>query len=290
MKPTYLITGATGQLGHQVITHLLKTIPANQIAALVRDTEKSDDLRELGVSVRMGDYTKPQTLLSALEGVDKLLLISSSDFNDRIGQHRNVIDAAVANGVSHIFYTGVTMHNPQESSLKPLLYDHVETEEYIQASGLSYTFLRNGLYMEVIPMFTGESVLQTGIFFPSGDGKVAFASRSDLAEATATLLTADNTAGKTYALTGNHSYSFGEIAQILGKLSGKEVPFVSPPSEVYENTLRSFSLPEGIIFMSTLFGSSIKNGDFEAVNSTLEDLLGRPGKSLEDFLRETYSL
>jgi NAD(P)H dehydrogenase (quinone) len=171
-----------------------------------------------------------------------------------------------------------------------LLYSHFETEDYIKSTGLANTFLRNGLYQEVIPMFTGEAVLQTGVFFPSGDGKVAFASRSDLAEATATLLTAPDTAGKVFALTGKQAYSFGEVAQLLSKLSGKDVPFVSPSSDVYENTLRSFSLPEGIITMSTLFASSIQNGDFKEQNTTLEELLGRPEKSMENFLRETYSL
>lgn len=290
MKPTYLITGATGILGSQIVQYLLKTLPASQVAVLVRNPEKATELKNLGVEIRKGDYHQADSLPAALEGIEKLLLISSSDFNDRFGQHKNVIDAAVNAGVSHIFYTSVTLRNPGESTIRPLLYSHFETEDYIKSTGLAYTFLRNGLYQEVIPMFTGEAVLQTGIFFPSGEGKVAFASRSDLAEATATLLTAPDTAGKVFALTGKQAYSFGEVAQLLIKLSGKDVPFVSPSSELYENTLRSFSIPEGIITMSTLFASSIQNGDFEEENTTLEELLGRPEKSMENFLRETYSL
>lgn len=290
MKPTYLITGATGILGSQIVKHLLKNLSASQVAVLVRDPEKATELKNLGVEIRKGDYHKADSLPAALEGIEKLLLISSSDFNDRFGQHKNVIDAAVKAGVTHIFYTGATLRNPEESTIKPLLYSHFETEDYIKSTGLAYTFLRNGLYQEVIPMFAGEAVLQTGVFFPSSDGKVAFASRSDLAEATATLLTAPDTAGKVFALTGKQAYSFSEIAQLLSKLSGKDVPFVSPSSEEYENTLRSFSLPEDIITMSTLFASSIRNGDFEEENTTLEELLGRPEKSIENFLRETYSL
>ena len=290
MKPTYLITGATGILGSQIVQYLLKDLPASKVAVLVRDPEKATELKNLGVEIRKGDYHHADSLPAALEGIEKLLLISSSDFNDRFGQHKNVIDAAVNAGVSHIFYTGVTLRNPEESTIRPLLYSHFETEDYIKSTGLAYTFLRNGLYQEVIPMFTGEAVLQTGVFFASGDGKVAFASRSDLAEATATLLTAPDTAGKVFALTGKQAYSFSEVAQMLTKLSGKDVPFVSPSSEVYENTLRSFSLPEGIITMSTLFASSIQNGDFEEENTTLEELLGRPEKSMENFLRENYSL
>lgn len=290
MNPTYLITGATGQLGNQLVRHLLKQTPASQIAVLVRHPEKAKDLEELGVSIRQGDYHQSASLQAAMKGISKLLLISSNDFNDRFGQHKNVIDAAKSAGVAHIFYTGVTMDNPENSPLRPLLYSHFETEAYLQSSGMAFTFLRNGLYQEVIPMFSGESVLQTGIFFPSGEGKVAFASRSDLAEAIAKLLTATVTEGKTYFLSGKNTYSFGEIAKTLGKLSGKEIPFLSPPNEAFEATLRSFAVPEAIITMASLFSAGIKNGEFEAVNSTLEQILDRPEKSIEDFLKETYSL
>jgi NAD(P)H dehydrogenase (quinone) len=187
-----LITGASGQLGRQVVLNALKKVEANQIVVMVRDAAKVQDLADLGIEIRIGDYHKPETLNTALNGISKLLLISSNDFNNRLDQHKNVIDAAKNAGVKHILYTGVSLKDINQSPLKPMLADHFLTEEYIISSGLTYTFLQNSLYAEVIPMFVGENVMETGIYFPAADGKVPFVLRSDLAEVTANILTEGN--------------------------------------------------------------------------------------------------
>lgn len=284
-----LITGATGHLGSLVVENLLSKIPANQIAVLVRDANKAIDLTAKGVNVRVGSYQDKASLETALEGIDKVLLISSNEFNDRIGQHKNVVDAAKNAGVKHILYTGVTLKDIATSPLKPLLGDHYETEDYIKKSGLDYTFLQNGLYQEVIPMFAGPNVLETGIFFASGDGKVAFASRADLAEATAHILTTEGHENKTYNFTGSTANSFAEIANELSEISGKKVGFVSPDSENFEATLKQFGLPEGIVLMSVLFAAAIKNNDFEISYSDLENILGRKPTDLKTFLNTNFS-
>ncbi|WP_300664830.1 NAD(P)H-binding protein, partial [Fluviicola sp.] len=89
-----LITGATGNLGRATVDFLLKKVPANELAVLVRDENKVPDLKEKGVTIRIGDYHDKNSLIAALAGVDKVFLISSNDFNDRLGQHQRVIDAA----------------------------------------------------------------------------------------------------------------------------------------------------------------------------------------------------
>lgn len=284
-----LITGATGHLGSLVVENLLSKVPASQIAVLVREAQKATDLAAKGVNVRVGSYQNKASLETAFEGIEKVLLISSNDFNDRIGQHKNVVDAAKNAGVKHILYTGVTMKDIEQSPLKPLLADHYETEDYIKSSGLTYTFLQNGLYQEVIPMFVGPNVLETGIFFASGEGKVAFASRADLAEATANILTTEGHENKTYNLTGSIANSFAEIANELSEISGKKVGFVSPESQDFEATLKQFGLPDGIVLMSVLFAAAIKNNDFESPYSDLENLLGRKPTDLKTFLNTTFS-
>lgn len=284
-----LVTGATGQLGGIVVENLLKTTPANEIAVLVRDENKAADLKAKGVEIRVGSYFDKASLTTALQGIDKLLLISSNDFNDRIGQHKNVVDAAKNAGVKHIFYTGVTMKDIETSPLKPLLADHYQTEDYIKESGLTYTFLQNSLYFEVVPMFVGAGVLETGIFFPAGEGKVAFAARQDLGEATATILTTKGHENKTYNLTGSEAYSFAEIASELSALTGKEVAYISPEPAAFEGMLKQFGLPEGIVVMSVLFAAGIKNDDFNLANNTLEQLLGRKTTDLKVFLHATYA-
>jgi NAD(P)H dehydrogenase (quinone) len=284
-----LVTGATGQLGSVVIENLLKTTPASEVAVLVRDENKATDLKAKGVEIRVGSYHDKASLATALQGIEKVLLISSNDFNDRLGQHKNVVDAAKNAGVKHIFYTGVTMKDIETSPLKPLLGDHYQTEDYIKESGLTYTFLQNSLYFEVVPMFVGAGVLETGIFFPAGDGKVAFAARQDLGEATAKILTTEGHENKTYNLTGSETYSFAEIAEELSNLTGKTVTYTSPEPAAFEGMLKQFGLPEGIVVMSVLFAAGIKNDDFSSPSDTLEQFLGRKTTDLKTFLKATYT-
>ena len=201
-----------------------------------------------------------------------------------------MIDAAKAAGVQHIFYTGVAIKNIETSPLKPLLGDHFETEAYIKQSGLTYTFLRNSLYADVVPMFIGANVLETGVFFPAGEGKVAFANRNDLAKAIAKIVASNGHENKTYHLTGSQAHSFSEIASYLSELSGKEVPYISPSSDDFENALKGFGLPESIITMSVLFAAGMKNNDFEEVDGSLKTFIGQEPTSLKTFLKEAYQL
>lgn len=285
-----LVTGATGQLGGSVVENLLTKVPASEIAVLVRDAAKAEHLAAQGVDVRVGSYFDKASLASALQGIEKVLLVSSNDFNDRLGQHKNVVDAAKNAGVKHILYTGVAMKDINESPLKPLLGDHFQTEDYIKESGLTYTFLQNNLYFEVIPMFVGAGVLETGIFFPAGNGKVAFAARQELAKATAIILTTEGHENKTYPLTGSEAYSFAEIAVELSTLSGKNVPYVSPEPAAFEGALKQFGLPEGIILMSVLFAAAVKNEDFDQPSPILETILGHKTMPLAAFLKEAFAL
>lgn len=283
-----LVTGASGQLGSQIVEHLLTTLPASEIAVLVRDEEKAKQLKEKGVRIRIGDYHQPASLVNAFENVDKLVLISSSDFNDRIGQHKNAIDAAKQTGVKHILYTGVSINDIQTSPLKGFLEDHFQTETYIKENGFIYTMLQHSLYLDVIPMFVGEQVLETGVFFPAGDGKVAYASRTELAEAIAKIVVSDAYDNMSLPLTNVENYSYADVAEILTEVSGKEVTYVSPIPEVYEETLKGFGLPEAIIQMSLGFAAGIKNNDFDATFPNLETILGRKPQTLKAYLQSVY--
>lgn len=287
---TILITGATGHLGTAVVANLLKQVQANQISILVRDEVKGRFLKDKRINIKVGNYHDKESLLNAMVGIDKVLLISSSDFNDRLRQHKNVVDAAKKAGIAHIFYTGVAIKDINKSAVKPLLFDHFQTEEHIKASGLTYTFLRNNLYFETIPMFTGENVLDTGIFFPAGEGRVAFASRTDLGAVIATILGGDGHDNKTYSLSGSNTYSFKEIAEEMALLSKKAVTYISPEKQVYEDALRQMGLPEHVVHMSTLFATAIKNNDFDCSSDALEHFLGSKQGTLRNFLKAAFKL
>lgn len=285
-----LVTGASGHLGNIVVEHLLKQLPVEQVSVLVREEQKALHYKEKGIEVRVGNYHDPASLVNAMSGIARVLLISSSEFNNRFGQHKNVIDAAKQAGVKHLLYTGVSMKDIEDSPLKPLLHDHFKTEDYIKQQGFSYTFLRNTLYADIIPMFLGANVLETGIFFAAGEGKVAFATRKDLGEGIAAILAKLETESKVYHLSSTQAHSFTDIARMLTELSGKEVTYVSPDKETFERTLKGFGLPEEIVLMSVLFADGMKHQDFEQTDDTLEKLLGHPQTHLSTFLKETFQL
>jgi NAD(P)H dehydrogenase (quinone) len=283
-----LVTGATGHLGNQIVKNLLAQISPSEIAVLVRDEEKAKELKEKGVQIRIGDYTNPNSLVAAFKGVKKLVLISSNDFNDRFGQHKNAIDASKQAGVEHILYTSMSMNDIETSPLKGFLKDHYETEDYIKHNGFTYTILQHSLYADVIPMFIGEQVLETGVFFPAGEGRVAYASRNDLAEAISKIALSDAYDNQSLPLTNTQNYSYADVAKILTELSGKEVAYVNPTPEVFAETLKGFNLPEPIIQMSLGFAAGINNNDFDKTFPNLETILGRKPQGLKEYLKSVY--
>lgn len=173
-----LVTGATGQLGSLVVQHLLTKVPAEQIAVSVRDPQKAAHLKEAGVDVRHGDFTQPDTLKAAFQGIDRLLMISTAE-GDRVQQHTAAIQAAKAAGVSFIAYTSVV--SARESQLV-LAHDHAKTEEAIVVSGIPHVFLRNNWYVENEKDTILAAVSGAPFLSPIGDGKVGWATRNDYAE------------------------------------------------------------------------------------------------------------
>lgn len=283
-----LVTGATGQLGSAIVNNLLLQVSPSEIAVLVRDEEKAKELKSKGVQIRIGDYKNPNSLVNAFKDVEKLILISSNDFNDRIGQHKNAIDAAKKAGVKHIIYTSMSMNDIETSPLKPFLADHYETEDYIKNNGFTYTMMQHSLYLDVIPMFIGEQVLETGVFFPAGEGRVAFAARTDLAEAISKIVLSNAFDNKNLPLTNAETYSFADVAQVLTELSGKGVAYISPTPQEFEAALKEFGLPEEIIQMSLGFAAGMKNNDFDKVYPNLEEILGRKPLTLKEYLKSVY--
>ncbi|HEY5371085.1 MAG TPA: SDR family oxidoreductase [Hanamia sp.] len=220
-----LITGATGHLGTAVINQLLKNTDSNHIVALARDESKAKFLREKGVEVRLGTFEDTASLDKALQGIEKVLLISTADPN-RFQQHKNVVDAAKKADVKFIVYTSVPLKDLNSAVAKFLLESHFQTEDYIKASGLTYAFLRNNIYVDMVPMYVGEKVFETGIFLPAGDGKLPFALRREMGEGTANLfLQSEQHQNKTYDITNTELYSFEDIAKVLSELSGKTITY-----------------------------------------------------------------
>lgn len=286
-----LVTGATGNFGKATIDFLLnKGIPANSISALVRDVAKAEDLKAKGINLKIGDYDNYGTLVKAFKAVDKLLLVSGSDVVNRGKQQYNAVKAAKEAGVKHIVYTSFERKNETETSpIAFLAKSHIDTENQIKASGMTYTILKNNLYLDTLPLFFGEQVLTTGIFLPAGDTKSAFALRKDMAEAAANILASQGHENKEYALSNTENISLQEIARDLTDLAAKPINYVSPPQDVYVETLTQAGVPAEYIGMFAGFAAAIKQGEFSVEKTDLENLLGRKPTTAKAFLKEVYA-
>ncbi len=283
-----LVTGATGKLGTAVINHLLEKTSANRIAAFVRDASKAANFKEKGVDIRVGNYDDHTSLDRAMQGIAKVLLIAGTDEENRLRQHQNVVNAAKKAG-AHIAYTSRTLKDRHKIANK-LMLGHFQTEDYIKMSGLNYTLFRNVLYMDTIEQFVGESVFDTGIYLPTGQGRVPFALRSEMAEAMANVLLESGCANRIYNLTGSESYSFADVAATLSDLSGKKVKYTPAEQSAFEAQMQEHGVPETMIQRIVGFLTDIKNGQEEEVSPDLGNLLGREPSSLDEGLKVLFEL
>jgi NAD(P)H dehydrogenase (quinone) len=284
-----LITGATGHLGSNIVNQLLRKSNTESFVTFARNEEKAQSLKQKGIQVRIGNFDDPVSLESAFQGIDKLLLISTMEFN-RLQQHRNVVDAAVKAGVKHIVYTGIAIQDVHSSAVKELMFIHFQTEEYIIQSGLTYTFIRNTLYAESIKNILGIDIQESGIFLPAGQGRAPYVLRREMGEAIANLLLQEGHENKTYQLTGNATYSCEEIAQSLSVLTGKKISYTHTDAGMFLHILRQSGTPEFLIYLRSGIIYDIDQQQFEINHEVLETLLGRPAASLETMLKEVYKL
>ncbi|MCS4314146.1 NAD(P)H dehydrogenase (quinone) [Pseudomonas sp. BIGb0381] len=268
------VTGATGQLGRLVVEKLKQKVPASNLIALVRSPEKASDL---GVNVRAADYDNPKTLVAALNGVDTLLLISSSEIGKRLSQHRNVINAAKQAGVNRVVYTSL-LH--ADTSSLSLAEEHRQTEAELKASGLAFTILRHGWYTENYTGFIAGA-LSAGEFIGSaGDGKIAAATREDFAQAAAVVLTRDDQEGKIYELAGDSAWTLSELAAEVSRQTGRNIPYKNLPESDYASALINFGLPEPLAQALAGYDISASQGALFDDSHQLSTLIGRATTSL----------
>ena len=277
---TIVITGATGQLGRLVVEALLDSgVPAEQIVAAGRSTDRIADLGERGVQVRSIDYSQPDSLRQAFAGADKVLLVSGSEVGQRVEQHRNAVEAAKEAGVGLIAYTSIA--NADTTAMQ-LAAEHLATEEILRDSGVPFVLLRNGWYLE---NYTGQLPVQLqhgAVLGSAGDGRVSAAARADYAAAAAAVLLRDGQAGKVYELGGDEAFTLSELAGEVSAASGQDVTYRNLPAEQYTDVLVEAGLPEAYAAILADSDLGIARGDLLVTTGDLSALLGRPTTPLRE--------
>ncbi len=276
-----VITGATGQLGRLVIASLLKTIPASNIVAAVRNLDKAKDLADLGVQLRYADYSQPQSWDAALAAASKVLLISSSEIGQRFAQHRTVIDAAKRANVKLLAYTSL-LH--ADTSPLGLAAEHQATEQYLASANVPFVLLRHGWYTENYTGSLAASIAHGALYGCAVDGKISSASRADYAQADATVLTTENQAGKVYELAGDSAYTLTELAAEVSQQTGKSINYINLPEPEYQALLVKVGLPDAFAHLIADSDTGASKGALYDNSKQLSQLIGRATTPLAEVL------
>ncbi|MFC9337174.1 NAD(P)H-binding protein [Streptomyces sp. NPDC057020] len=285
-----VVTGATGQLGRLVIDSLLSSpaVPAASVVAVVRDKAKAADLAERGVELRIADYSKPETLAGAFGAGDRVLLVSGSEVGQRVAQHAAVIDAAKAAGVAQLAYTGVLGGDEADFDLAA---EHKATERLIRASGLPYTFLRNGWYTENYTANLAPVLAHGAVVANAGEGRVASATRADYAAAAAAVLTGrvEEHLNAVYELSGDTAWSFAEYAAEVAAQSGREITYSNVPAEAHLAILTGAGVPAPFAEILVDVDRAVEHGALARQTGDLARLIGRPTTPIAVTIKEALA-
>lgn len=280
---TYAVTGASGHLGRLAVDGLLRRgVPARNVFALVRRPDRAADLADLGVGVREADYERPETLDAALEGVERLLLVSSPTVGNRLEQHTNVLRAADAADVGFVVYTSVLHADETELVLAP---EHAATEDELQASGLPFAVARNGWYTENYTGRLDEYLARGEIVGASGTGRVSAATRADYAEAAVSLLAGDIADQQGYWELGGPAFTMADLAATITEVTGTEIAYRDLAPDDFADLLRGAGTDEQTVRFVTALETSTAKGELETDSPALPNLLGRAPTPLADAVR-----
>lgn len=284
VQPRFFVTAGSGQLGQLVVAALARRAGPAAVAAIVRDPTRAASLFPEGVTIRQGDYERPDTLDAAFAGAERLLLISSNAVGQRVAQHRNAIEAAKRAGVARIAYTSVLR---ADTSKLALADEHLQTEALIAASGLPYALLRNGWYTENYTASIPAALAHGAVIGSAKDGRIAGAARADYAEAAvAALLDEDAPSDAVHELAGDEAFTMAEFAAELSRQAGREIPYIDMPEAEYRAALVTAGLPEPYAALIADSSTATADGAVFDDGHALSRLIGRPTTPLAATIAE----
>lgn len=293
-----IVTGASGQFGNAAAKLLLEKVPAEDLVFLSRTPDKLAEFAETGAHIRHADFDDPASLLAAMEGGERMLLISTVRVGSRVEQHTAAVEAAVACGLKHVVYTSLLgVMKPGNPSVEG--FDHLATERMIEQSGLAFTHLRDSLYAEAVATAMAIPALLAG-HKPenAGRGRVPIVSRDDCVATAVGVLTQDGHAGKAYNVTGPELWALPDAMALVSRMAGKPIEIEPVDDEgmyAYFDSLgvprkASDVMPDGPIPWASegmvTFGQSIREGFMDVVSDDVERITGRPPRSLRSVFEQ----
>ena len=297
-----VITGASGNYGRGVTDRLIAQGRAQDLILITRKPEKLADRAAQGCTVRYGDFDKPETLAAAVQGAERMLLISGTRVGARVVQHKAAIDAAAANGVAHIVYTSfIGIDDPANPA--EVRHDHIETEALMKASGCAWTMLRDAHYADAMILMAGPGVMQSGKWFSNaGQGREAMVWRDDCIESAVAVLTGEGHENRTYNITGPQLQTFEEVCADLAEVTGRPVEYVSLDDEGQYAMFDAMGIPRrpvddsevnGIPWNSddmVTFGQAIREGFLDLCTDDVERLTGRKARSVRQMIEDNAEM
>ncbi|MEI7014756.1 SDR family oxidoreductase [Leptospira licerasiae] len=286
ISETVLVTGASGHLGRIVLEELLKR-GHNNIIATTRKPESLEDFAKRGVTVRKASFDDPESLVSAFQGADRILIISTDNIGNRIPEHSAAVDAAVKVGARRILYTSLTKADEVPVTFA---FEHEGTEEKIKQSGLAYTILRNNLYSDYLIPKLQHAIVSGSLYGSGGGGACAYVSRIDCAKAAAAALLSSEAGNKILEISGPKAWTYAELAKFTSELVGMSISYVDMPADELSKALVGAGVPKPMSDALASFDVSIREGYLKDVSSTVKDLTGESLQDVTALLKENKSI
>jgi uncharacterized protein YbjT (DUF2867 family) len=292
-----LVTGATGTVGSEVVKQL--TSPSSlssgsRVRAAVHSKDKADKLRDENKTIEIVDmdYNKPETIVDALNGIDKLFLLTlpTPNMSEIVS---SLIKEAKKNDVKHIVKLSVLDADAEPGIMIGRM--HRQEEKIIEESGIPYTFLRAGAFMQNFINFFGQTIrTQNAIYLPAGDGKVSFVDVRDIAAVATEILLAKNNGTKNkqqyeykkYGITGNEALSYSQAAEILSNALSRRISYVNITEEDARKAMKKMGMEDWLVDALMELYSVIRSGYASQTTSVVEQITGHKPISLEQFARD----
>ena len=270
------VAGATGGLGGRIAAELARRGVEQRL--VVRDAARAPVLERAEVA-EAADYGDGEAMRRALEGVEVLFLPSAGEHPDRVSLHRSAVDAAAAAGVARLVYTSFVAAAPDATFT--FGRDHFHTEAYIRSAGIGYTFLRDSMYLDYVPFFASADGVIRG---PAGDGRVGAVARDDVADTAVAVLLDAQHEGRAYEVTGRQAITLAEAAEILSRVSGREVVYVEETLEEARASRAPSGAPDWEIEGWVTSYAAVAEGELDVVTDTVARLTGHEPLTLPEFL------